>query len=124
MTRDTTGDVDHPAAQIPLSGDLIEKLGDSATDYAAGLWSVAQQRDADAGEMATLIGQVNDRFGIDFPGTVVQKWQEIFRNAGGLVTIISEDRVLAGGPVGDNAMEPPYASDGPDRDQQTDSPSS
>lgn len=114
MPHDAMGDLDEPAAQIPLSSDLIQRLGRYAPDYGKALWSVAQQRDADAHEMAALISAVNERFDVEIPDTVINKWQEIFRNSGGLVTIISEDRVIAGAPPGAEALEQPDASDGPD----------
>lgn len=120
----SAGDVGHPSAQIPISDDLVQKLGDAADDYVMALWSTAQQTDADADEMASMIRQVNDEFGVVHPDEIVNKWQEIFRNSGGLVTVICEDRVLAGALSEANAMEQPHASDGPAIDQQTDTESS
>lgn len=105
--RGATG---HPAAQIPLSRDLVEQLGESAEDYANELWSVAQQRDLDAEQMAASIRGLNQRFGVAYPDTVVDRLQEIFRNSGGFVTIISDERVLAGAISDVDAFEPPHVA--------------
>ncbi|RNI22903.1 hypothetical protein EFY87_08835 [Flexivirga caeni] len=107
---DSQGRTGHPAAQVPLSGDLVARLGESAGDYARALWAVAQDGDADADGMAGAIRRVNERFGVDGPDMVVDRMQEIFRNSGGFLTIISEDRVLAGAlSDDDDATEPPHA---------------
>lgn len=116
MTDNPTKDTGHPSAQIALSGDLMEKLGDSGEDYANALWSIAQQRDADADEMAALIRAVNDRFGVASVDVVVDRWQEIFRSSGGFLTIISEEHVLAGALSDANALEEPHASTNPSFD--------
>ncbi|MBB2891505.1 hypothetical protein [Flexivirga oryzae] len=110
-----------PAAQVPLSSDLVERLGEAAHDYAEALWSVAQHRDADADQMASLITEANDRFGVRFPEPVIDKLQEIFRNSGGFVTIISEEHVLAGAISDDvDALDAPHAANA--ADESTDLP--
>lgn len=113
------GETGHPASQLPLSTELVTQLGDSATDYAHALWTVAQDRDADADEMTASIIEVNDRFGVYYPETIVAKWQEIFRNVGGFVTIICEERVLAGAMSDANAYESPHAANAPDESTDT-----
>ncbi|GGB35249.1 hypothetical protein GCM10011492_27400 [Flexivirga endophytica] len=117
MTDNPTEATGHPAAQIALSADLTEQLGRSAGDYAEALWSVAQQGDADADEMAASIRAVNQRFGVDSPDVVIDRWQEIFRNSGGFLTIISEEHVLAGALSDTDALEDPHASTNPSVDQ-------
>lgn len=107
MPEDPMGKIRLPAAQISLASDLVDKLGAHATAYAKALWSVAQRRDADADEMAVLIRCVNQHFGVSLPEVVVDRWREIFRNCGGLVTIISEEHLLAGAPSDADALEPP-----------------
>jgi len=99
-----------PAAQVPLSSDLVERLGEAAHDYAEALWSVAQHRGADADQMAAMITEVNDRFAVTFPEPVIDRMQEIFRNSGGFVTIISEEHVLAGAISDADALEAPHAA--------------
>ena len=113
------GETGHPASQLPLSSELVTQLGDSATDYAQALWDVAQDRDADADRMTASIVAVNDRFGVYYPETIVSKWQEIFRNAGGFVTIICEEHVLAGAMSDANAHESPHAANAPDESTDT-----
>jgi len=68
----------------------------AADEYAHALLAVARHGRVDAKEMTALIEDTNQKFGVNFPPTVVDKMQEIFRNSGGFVTIISDDRVLAG----------------------------
>lgn len=115
MPEDMRGrETGHPAAQFSLSNDLLEQLGDSAGDYARALWELAQHNDLDPDEMTGRIEDVNERFGVVHPDIVVERMQEIFRNSGGLVTIICEDRVLAGALSGEDSTKPPHTHVSPD----------
>ena len=108
MTQEQVG---YPSAQIPLSDDLVEHLGTRTIEYAEALWSVAQERSADAEDMAALIRLTNARFDVEFPDMVVDRLQEIFRESGGFVTIIHNDDVLAGSMSDAGATEPPHSPD-------------
>lgn len=92
MTQERTG---YPSAQVPLSDDLVEHLGERTIEYAEALWSVAQSQGADADDMTALIRLTNARFDVEFPDMVIDRLQEIFRESGGFVTIIHNDDVLA-----------------------------
>lgn len=120
MTDDAMEDMSLLAAQIPLSEQLVDKLGDSADDYAMALWATAQHTDADSDEMASLIREVDDEYGVTQPDVIIDKWQEIFRSSGGRLSVICEDRVLAGAVSDTNAFEEPHASSGPSIEQHTD----
>jgi hypothetical protein len=98
---------------------MVEHLGDSATDYAQELWSLAQDRDADLDTMTASITAVNERFGVITPETVVVKWAEIFRNSGGLLTIICDEAVLAGAMADASAYETPHYANAPDESTDT-----
>ena len=113
------GETGHPAAQVALSHHVVQQLGDAAGEYAQALWSAAQQRGLDAEQMTDLIVQVNEEYGVQYPETVLDRMQEIFRNSGGFVTIITDEHVLAGAIADVDAYESPHAANAPDESTDT-----
>lgn len=82
---------------IQLSGHFVEGLGDQAVPYAEALVGVAGLvGTVDRAQLADELSAVQDRFGVPSPPMEFKALIEIMLGAGGYVSIVTENTLLAG----------------------------